>query len=71
MTELVGSSLASPCCRPYLTVSSPAWALQTQTPGVSDTHMLVMALSGDAGTRGDEGGGTVGPLHRTQREEDV
>ena len=56
MTELFGSSLASPCCRPYLDskVLQPG-PYRSRLQGVSGTRMLVMTLSGDAGTQGDEG----------------
>lgn len=56
MTELFGSSLASPRCRPYLDskVIQPR-PYRSRLQGVWGTHMLVMALSGDAGTQGDEG----------------
>lgn len=62
MTELFGSSLASPWCRPYLDskVLQPE-PYRSRLQGVSGTHMLVMALSGDTGTQGNEEGALRGP----------
>lgn len=62
MTKLFGSSLASPGAGLIWTVKfSPLGLTDPDSKGVSGTHMLVMALRGDAGTQGDKGGAPQRP----------